>query len=262
MDSVEFDDVEVTSSCAGRVSLSSSIHASPFVRWYLPPRRASSRGLSVLRYLRRLRRRRHRVPSLDRQTDDAQDLRPADGPRNGWPTAHAVGLLLRCLVCRSRPCDQSSPSACARWRCSNRPPGASPAQRRSSPRCSRSSPPTGPATRPRLSTGSCERCAGTTIRAVLDRVVPEAFGDALAEADLFFQAEMPAVQTVELRPDDATSAHVSTTCSTCWAPSSRLSASSEASSCSPGFRRSERFLVPDTGHLLMVQRPCRGQRRA
>ena len=44
---------------------------------------------------------------------------------------------------------------------------------------------------------------GDGYRALLDRVLPDAFGEALAEADLFFQAEMPAVQSWTFGPDDA-----------------------------------------------------------
>jgi hypothetical protein len=43
---------------------------------------------------------------------------------------------------------------------------------------------------------------GEDYRDTLDRVLPRAFGEALGEADLFFQSEMPAVQAFTFTADD------------------------------------------------------------
>ena len=51
--------------------------------------------------------------------------------------------------------------------------------------------------------GFLRHVCGDDYRAALDRVVPDAFDEALGEADLFFQAEMPAVQQWSFGPDDA-----------------------------------------------------------
>ena len=44
---------------------------------------------------------------------------------------------------------------------------------------------------------------GDDYRDPLEPRIPDAFAEALGEADLFFQAEMPAVQHFAFGPDDA-----------------------------------------------------------
>ena len=51
--------------------------------------------------------------------------------------------------------------------------------------------------------GFLRHVCGDGYRAVLDQVIPDAFDEALDEADLFFQAEMPAVQQWSFGPGDA-----------------------------------------------------------
>ena len=51
--------------------------------------------------------------------------------------------------------------------------------------------------------GFLRHVCGDGYRATLERAVPGAFDEALDEADLFFQAEMPAVQQWSFGPDDA-----------------------------------------------------------
>jgi pimeloyl-ACP methyl ester carboxylesterase len=92
---------------------------------------------------------------------------------------------------------------------------------------------------------------GDGYRAVLEHVLPHAFGEALAEADLFFQAEMPAVQSWSFGPSEAerVTQPVLNVLGTESAP--RFVEGSEL--IQSWLPQAERLSVPDAGHLLMVQ---------
>jgi pimeloyl-ACP methyl ester carboxylesterase len=101
--------------------------------------------------------------------------------------------------------------------------------------------------------GFLRTVCGDDYRVALDRVVPDAFGDALAEADLFFQAEMPAVQQWSFGPDDARRI-TQPVLNVLGAESTpRFVEGSEL--VQSWFPDAERLSVPDAGHLLMVQNP-------
>jgi pimeloyl-ACP methyl ester carboxylesterase len=92
---------------------------------------------------------------------------------------------------------------------------------------------------------------GDDYRAVLERVLPDAFSEALGEADLFFQAEVPAVQRWSFGPSDAEriTQPVLNVLGTESAP--RFVEGSEL--IQSWFPQAERLSVPEAGHLLTVQ---------
>jgi pimeloyl-ACP methyl ester carboxylesterase len=94
---------------------------------------------------------------------------------------------------------------------------------------------------------------GDDYRSALERVVPGAFGEALDEADLFFRAEMPAVQQWRFGPSDASRIRtpILNVLGTESAP--RFAEGSEL--VQSWFPHAERLSVPGAGHLLMVQNP-------
>jgi pimeloyl-ACP methyl ester carboxylesterase len=101
--------------------------------------------------------------------------------------------------------------------------------------------------------GFLRHVCGNGYRAVLDRVIPNAFGEALGEADLFFQAEMPAVQRFSFGPRDAerVTQPVLNVLGSDSVP--RFVEGSEL--VQSWFPQAERLSVPEAGHLLMVQNP-------
>ena len=101
---------------------------------------------------------------------------------------------------------------------------------------------------------------GDGYRGVLDEVVPGAFDEAVGEADLFFQAEMPAVQQWSFGPDDAKriTQPVLNVRGADSVP--RFVQGSEL--VQSWFPHAERLTVPDAGHLLMVAEPDRRRPRA
>ena len=103
---------------------------------------------------------------------------------------------------------------------------------------------TGPAPRPRLGSG---------YRTELDRALPGGFATAVSRADVFFQAEMPAIGGWRFGPDDAAriAAPVLNVRGATTAP--RFVEASDL--VQAWFPRAEEVWLPDTGHLLMLQRP-------
>ena len=73
---------------------------------------------------------------------------------------------------------------------------------------------------------------GDDYRTTLDRVVPGAFNEALDHAELFFQAEMAAVQQWSFGPDAAS--RVTQPILNVLGTQSAHGSSKEPSSCSPG----------------------------
>jgi hypothetical protein len=86
---------------------------------------------------------------------------------------------------------------------------------------------------------------------VLDRALPDAFGEALGEADLFFQAEMPAVQRWSFGPRDAERIKQPVLNVLGAESAPRFVEGSEL--VQSWFPQAERYSVPEAGQLLMVQ---------
>jgi pimeloyl-ACP methyl ester carboxylesterase len=101
--------------------------------------------------------------------------------------------------------------------------------------------------------GFLRRVCGEGYRAELGRVLPDAFDEALREADLFFQAEMPAVQQFRFGPDDARRVKQPVLNVVVGVTEPRFVEGFElVQSWSP---QAEQFTVRGAGHLLMVQNP-------
>ena len=94
---------------------------------------------------------------------------------------------------------------------------------------------------------------GDDYRATLDRTVPGAFDDAVAEADLFFQVEMPATQGWSFDPSDA---HRITQPMLDVVGSDSPPRFAERSELIRSwFPQAEHFSLSHAGHLLMVESP-------
>ncbi len=95
---------------------------------------------------------------------------------------------------------------------------------------------------------------GEGYRAALDRALPGAFADAVAHADHFFQAEMPAVQQFSFGPDEARRVHQPVLNVVGESTAPRFVEGAElVQSWFPG---AERFTRPGATHLLMVEAPA------
>jgi pimeloyl-ACP methyl ester carboxylesterase len=94
---------------------------------------------------------------------------------------------------------------------------------------------------------------GDDYRPLLERVIPDAFREALDQADLFFQAEMPAVQHWSFGPGDAERVTQPVLNVRGARSVPRFVEGSEL--IRSWFPHAQRLLVPDAGHLLMVQNP-------
>jgi pimeloyl-ACP methyl ester carboxylesterase len=94
---------------------------------------------------------------------------------------------------------------------------------------------------------------GDGYRRVLDAAVPEAFAEAVAEADLFFQAELGALRHWEFGTTDAARIRQPVLNVLGRRSAPRFAASSEVlQSWCP---HAERLAVPDAGHLMTVENP-------
>jgi pimeloyl-ACP methyl ester carboxylesterase len=249
MDHLELDGVNLTywlREGGERVVL---VHASAFVSWY-DPLVEQLTEFSTLRYRRRLRRSDDGAyRALTAAEDAVSCARLMD--HVGWQTAHIVGHSYGCLVAlelalgrpeRVRSVALLEPAA----------RGIS-----SSERVAAALQPAVAAYRSGDTAGAVDgflrHVCGDGYRAVLDRVIPAAYGEALGEADLFFQAEMPAVQQWSFGPDDARRIPhpVLNVLGAESAP--RFAEGSEL--LQSWFPQAERLSVPGAGHLLMVQNP-------
>jgi pimeloyl-ACP methyl ester carboxylesterase len=94
---------------------------------------------------------------------------------------------------------------------------------------------------------------GDEYREDLDRVIPDAFGEALAEADLFFQAEMSAVQSWSFGPTEAE--RVTQPVLNVLAANTVSRFVEGAELIQSWFPQAERLPIPDAGHLMLVQNP-------
>jgi pimeloyl-ACP methyl ester carboxylesterase len=249
VDRFEFDDVELSYQLDGDGERVVFVHASPFVSWY-QPLIAQLRDFSTLTYRRHLRK-------------------PADGDYRpltvgedavicarlmdhlGWRTAHVVGHSYGCLVALQLAMDAPERVASVAL--------LEPAARGVS-----SSEQVVAALRPIFAAyrsgdtagavdGFLRHVCGDDYRTTLERAVPGAFNEALDNADLFFQAEMPAVQQWSFGPDGAS--HVTKPVLNVLGTQSAPRFVEGAELVQTWFPDAERFSIPDAGHLLMVQNP-------
>jgi pimeloyl-ACP methyl ester carboxylesterase len=249
VDRLEFDDVEVTYEVHGGGEPVVLVHASAFVSWYGPLVEQLSSS-SALQYRRRLR------PSgsgafrpLTAAEDAAICTRLMD--HVGWPTAHVVGHSYGALVALQLAMDRPQRVGSITL--------LEPAARGIS-----SSAEVAAALRPVLAAyqsgdktaavdGFLRHVCGEDYRDTLDRVIPRAFDEALGEADLLFQAEMPAVQAFSFGSTDVE--RVTQPVLNVLGAESVARFVEGAELVQTLLPHAERLSVPGAGHLLMVQNP-------
>jgi pimeloyl-ACP methyl ester carboxylesterase len=248
MDRLEFDDVEVSLQVHDAGERIVLVHASPFVSWYRPLVEQLDE-YSTLVYRRHLR------------LTDSGSYRPLTVEEDaaicvrlmrhvGWPAAHIVGHSYGALVALQLAVDAPKRVGSVAL--------LEPAAR------GISSSETAAAIRPAIAAyrsgdragavdGFLRHVCGDGYRDPLERMIPDAFAEAVAEADLFFQAEMPAVQGFAFGPGEAERV---------TQPVLNVIGANSVSRFIEGgelvqtwFPHAERLTVPAAGHLLMVQNP-------
>ncbi len=248
MDLVEFDDVELSYQLRGHGERVVLVHASAFVTWY-DPLVEHLTNCSTLSYRRHLEKGGDRYRPLTVAEDAAICDRLME--HVGWPTAHLVGHSYGALVAlqlaltspdRVRSVALLEPAA----------------------RGISSSAAVLAALQPVIAAYTAgdtptavdlflRHVCGGGYREPLERAVPGAFDEALVEADLFFQAEIPAVQQWSFGPTEAEQI-AQPVLNVLGADSvQRFVEGSEL--VQSWFPDAERLSVPDAGHLLMVQNP-------
>ncbi|HWL49888.1 MAG TPA: alpha/beta hydrolase [Acidimicrobiia bacterium] len=249
MDSLTFDDIELTYRVQGSGEGVVLIHASPFVSWYEPLIGELS-GFSTLQYRRRLRRSdNERYRPLSVAEDSRVCIRLLD--QIGWNRAHLVGHSYGALVALQAAIDTPDRVGSVSL--------LEPAARGIS-----SSEQVRAALTPVIAAhqsgdtaaavdGFLRHVCGDRYREDLDRVLPNAFSEALAEADLFFQAEMPAVQTWSFGPTEAE--RVTQPVLNVLGASTVSRFAEGAELIQSWFPHAERLSIPDSGHLMLVQNP-------
>jgi pimeloyl-ACP methyl ester carboxylesterase len=250
MERLAFDDVELTYELGEGGDRIVLVHASPFVSWYMPLVEQLTE-FSTLRYRRRLRRSGEGAyRPLTVAEDAATCARLMD--HVGWHAAHVVGHSYGALVALQLAIDAPERVRSVAL--------LEPAARgiSSSEQVTAALAPVVAAYRSGDTAGAVDgflrHVCGDGYRAVLDRAIPGAFAEALDEADLFFQAEMPAVQSWTFGPGDAerVTQPVLNVLGAQSAP--RFVEGSDL--IQSWFPRAQRLSVPDAGHLPMVQNPA------
>jgi pimeloyl-ACP methyl ester carboxylesterase len=247
MDRLSFDDIELTyerHDGGPRVVL---VHALPFVSWYRPLIDELA-GFSTLSYRRHLRR---RDDGTHRPLTVAEDATTCARLMDevGWPKAHIVGHSYGALVAL-----EMATSVPARVR--------SVALLEPAARGVSSSAAIAAVLKPVIAAyrsgdaagavnGFLRHVCGDDYRAPLDDAVPGAFAEALDAADVFFQAELPAVQQWSFGPEQArrVTQPVLNVLGAKTAP--RFAEGAEL--VQSWLPEAEQLVVPDVGHLLMVQ---------
>ena len=249
MDHLSFDDIELTYQVQGSGERVVLIHASPFVSWYEPLAEQLS-GFSTLRYRRRLRRPdAERYRPLSVAEDSRICMRLMD--HIGWTTAHLVGHSYGALVALQAAIDAPERVGSISL--------LEPAARgiSSSEQVKAALTPVITAYKSGDTSAALDlflsHVGGDRYREDLDRVLPYAFSEAMAEADLFFQAEMPAVQSWSFGPAEAerVTQHVLNVLAANTV--SRFVEGAEL--IQSWFPQAERFSIPDAGHLMLLQNP-------
>ncbi len=250
MDRLQFGDVEldyeILDRSDQRVVL---VHASPFVSWF-QPLVAQLRAFSTLTYRRHLRKHGDGVYRPLTVAEDAMICaRLMD--HVGWPTAHIVGHSYGGLVALQLAMDRPERVGSVAL--------LEPAARgiANSAQVVASLQPVFAAYRSGDTEAAVDgflgHVCGDGYRTTLERVIPGAFQEVLDEADLFFQAEMPAVQQWTFGPEDAD--RVTQPVLNVLGTESVSRFVVGADLVQSWFPHAERLSVPDAGHLLMVQNP-------
>lgn len=249
MDRIALDDLELVYEREGQGEPVVLVHATAFASWY-DPLVARLPGHATLRYRRWLR------PS---EGGGYRPLRAAEDAAAcarlmehvGWPAAHVVGHSYGALVGLQMALDHPDHVASLAL--------LEPAARgvSSSPQIAAALQPVIAAyragdTATAVDAFLCHVC-GDGYRPVLDRAVPGAFDQALKAADLFFQAEMPAVQQFAFGPGEAR--RVTCPVLNVQGAATKPRFAEGAELVQSWFPQAERLEVPDAGHLLMVQNP-------
>jgi pimeloyl-ACP methyl ester carboxylesterase len=247
MERLAFDDVELTYELREGGDRIVLVHASPFVSWYVPLVEQLT-GFSTLRYRRRL------------ATSGNGTYRPLTVAEDAaicatlmdhvdWRAAHVVGHSYGALVALQLAIDVPERVRSVAL--------LEPAARgiSSSEQVAAALAPVFAAYRSGDKAGAVDRflrhVCGDGYRAVLDRAIPGAFGEALVEADLFFQAEIPAVQQWSFGPGDAE--RVTQPVLNVLGAQSVPRFVEGSDLIQSWFPQAERLSVPDAGHLMMVQ---------
>jgi pimeloyl-ACP methyl ester carboxylesterase len=249
VDRFEFDDIELTYELHGRGERVAFVHASPFVSWYRPLIELLPRFccLSYRRHLRKPLVGGYRPLTV--VEDAAVCARLMD--HIGWPTAHIVGHSYGALIALQVAMDTPDRVASVAL--------LEPAARGIS-----SSEQVAAALQPVITAyrsgdkeaaidGFLRHVCGDGYRDVLQRVIPDAMREALDEADLFFQAEMPAVQQWTFGPGHAR--RVTQPVLNVLGTESVQRFVEGGELLQSWFPHAERLSVPGAGHLLMVQNP-------
>lgn len=247
MDRLDFDDVELTFELHGAGGRIVFVHASPFVSWYRPLLEQLD-GYATLVYRRRLRRQPDgRYRPLTVEEDAATCVRLLD--HVGWSSAHVVGHSYGALVAmRLAVDDPDRVDSVALLEPAAR--GVS-----SSAAVAQALEPVVAAYRSGDTAGAVDgflrHVCGEGYRDTLEQVLPGATAEAVGEADLFFQAELPAVRDFTFGPADAQRVR---------GPVLNVVGADSVPRFVEGgelvqswFPHAERLTVPDAGHLLMVQ---------
>jgi pimeloyl-ACP methyl ester carboxylesterase len=249
MDHLSFDDIELTYQVQGSGERVVLIHAGPFVSWYEPLIEQLS-GFSTLHYRRRLRRpdgERYRPLSV--AEDCRICLRLMD--HLGWTTAHLVGHSYGALVALQAAVDTPERVGSVSL--------LEPAARgiSSSEQVKAALTPVITAYKSGDKAAAVDlflrHVGGEGYREDLDQVLPDAFSEAVAEADQFFQAELPAVQSWSFGPAEAE--RVTQPVLNVLAANTVSRFAEGAELIQSWFPDAERMLVPDAGHLMLVQNP-------
>jgi pimeloyl-ACP methyl ester carboxylesterase len=249
MDRLAFDDVELAYELGDGGDRIVLVHASPFVSWYVPLVEQLTE-YSTLRYRRRLRA---SPGGAYRPLTVAEDAVTCARLMDhvGWRAAHVVGHSYGALVALQLALDAPERVRSVAL--------LEPAARgiSGSEQVVAALAPIVAAYRSGDKAGAvdaflCHAC-GRGYRPLLERMIPDAFPEALDHADLFFQAEMPAVQHWSFGPGDAerVTQPVLNVLGAQSVP--RFVEGSEL--VQSWFPDAQRLLVPDAGHLLMVQNP-------
>jgi pimeloyl-ACP methyl ester carboxylesterase len=248
---LDFDDIELTYQLhdAGDRERVVLLHASPFVSWYRPLLEHLTE-LSTLTYRRRLRRSDGGpYRPLTVAEDTTISVRLMD--HVGWARVHVVGHSYGALVALQLALDRPERVGSVAL--------LEPAARGIS-----SSAAVATALRPVIAAyrsgdtagaidGFLRHVCGEDYRSALEQVVPDAFDEALAEADQFFQAEMPAVQQWSFGPRDAE--HVRQPTLNVLGANTAPRFVEGAALVQSWLPHAERLTIPDAGHLLMIQNP-------
>ena len=248
MDRLEFDGFELTYEAHRAGEPVVLIHASPFVSWYRPLLERLT-ALSTLTYRRRPRTGDGGYRPLSVAEDAAVCARLMD--HVGWPTAHVVGHSYGALVALQLALDEPERVASAAL--------LEPAARgiSSSAAVAAALQPVVAAYRAGDTVGAVDaflrHVGGVGYRDPLERAVPGAFDEAVAEADVFFQAELPAVQGFTFGPDEAR--RVTQPLLDVLGADTEPRFVEGSALVRSWFPAAEHLVVPDAGHLLMVQNP-------